>query len=240
MRHSPPQDTRYISRKERLALVGQIANELAHSLNNSLNAMQLRLSLLREEMHNPELTNHVDNLSRIVSDTAARIGVLQEFIARGITPVEGVNVREVLEAAAELIHQTNTRTTDETRVMLKLPSDLPEVRGARSDLVSMFVVLIRYLLESHPSSQSGIMIIGKQNGERVIIELIQHSPEPLTSTSKRVFDPFAALADSPLAVSLLAMQNLLKQFGGSVSIADRQDHRSALTVELACATTAPR
>lgn len=239
MGHSPPQHARYASRKERLELVGQIANELAHSLNNSLNAMQLRLSLLREETQNPELTNHVDNLSRIVSDTAARIGVLQEFIARGITPVERVNMREVLELAAELIHQANT-TTDETRVMLELPSDLPEVRGTRSDLVSMFVVLIRYLLESHPLGQSGIMITGKQNGERVLIELIRRSPEPRNSMSKRVFDPFAALAESPLAVSLLAMQNLLKQFGGSISIADRQNQRSALMVELACATTAPR
>jgi hypothetical protein len=145
----------------------------------------------------------------------------------------------VLELAAELIHQANT-ITDETRVMLELPSDLPEVRGTRSDLVSMFVVLIRYLLESHPRGQSGIMIIGKKNGERVLIELIRRSPEPRNSMSKQVFDPFAALAESPLAVSLLAMQNLLKQFGGSISIADRQDQRSALMIELACAITAPR
>lgn len=236
MGHSPPPHSRYNSRGERLELVGQIASELAHSLNNSLNSMQLRLSLLRDETQGSELTNQVDNLSRIVADTASKISILQEFIARGVTQVETVDLRAVLETAARLLREEYASTRDEVRLMLEVPSTLPGVRGNHHDLVSLFVVLFHYLLDSYPAGHPTLVLAAKLGEQRVTVELRQHSSEPHTPSAKRAFDPFAAMAESPLAVSIIAMQGRIKQYGGSLAFADNIGKPPALMVELACQT----
>ncbi len=237
---SPPLHLRYNTRKERLELVGQVASELAHSLNNSLNSMQLRLSLLREETQTPELTNQVDNLSRIVSETASKIGILQEFIARGITPVEPVDLCPVLEAAAGTIRDAYSSTRDDIPVRLELPSRLPAVRGVHHDLIALFLVLFYYLVSSDPAGQPALMVMAKPGPERVTIELVQRSTSSRAAVLKRAFDPFAALAESPLAVSLIAMQSRIKQYGGSISFTERSDGYPGLLVDLVCASAPPR
>src|SRR5262249_26269780 len=63
--------------QERLRSIGEVASGIAHDLNNTLNAMALRLELIKADSSCVAQSDNVDAIGRIVRDCAARIGRLQ-------------------------------------------------------------------------------------------------------------------------------------------------------------------
>jgi PAS domain S-box-containing protein len=94
--------------QERLKAVGELASGIAHDLNNSLNALRLRVELLSND--STLLSSHNDALqliSRIVRDAASTIGRLQDFARRGQPrPVENVDLNAIIGQSVEIAKST--------------------------------------------------------------------------------------------------------------------------------------
>src|SRR6185503_11063845 len=65
---------------ERMRAIGELASGVAHDLNNTLHAMNLRLSLIEQsEVCRTALGTNIAALSRAINDGALVVGRLQDF-----------------------------------------------------------------------------------------------------------------------------------------------------------------
>src|SRR5262249_21111188 len=90
-------------RNERLRAVGEMTSGLAHDVNNSLNAMALRLQTIRA-LATPDLGPHLDALERSVGTAVGRVKTVQEYVRAGREEqLQPVDLIEILREAIEMI-----------------------------------------------------------------------------------------------------------------------------------------
>ncbi|MBV8807257.1 MAG: PAS domain S-box protein, partial [Acidobacteriaceae bacterium] len=125
--------------QERLKNVGELASGIAHDLNNSLNALRLRVELLCSDP--VLLSRHNDSLqliSRIVRDAASTIGRVQDFARRGNErPVANLDLNAIIgqsvEIAKSTLEERNSLRGRSIRVEVNVPA-LPLTVGEPAEL----------------------------------------------------------------------------------------------------------
>jgi CheY-like chemotaxis protein/signal transduction histidine kinase len=136
---------------ERARLTGQISSSLAHGLNNTLNAITLRLlSLMKTEPALGEDHPSLQRLTALVEDAAARVRRLQEFSRlQRDRPLVGLNLAAVINDAIYAVQARMAADPHEARASRRIsleetPSDLSAVLGMVPDVYHLFVNLFLY------------------------------------------------------------------------------------------------
>jgi PAS domain S-box-containing protein len=217
---------RELFRNERMRAVGELAAGLAHDLNNTLNAMKLRLSLLSNDAASARHQSHLRSLNRFVNDAAARIERLHDFVRHNpADPTEAVEVGRVVREAIELVHSeveematlAGRRITIENR----LPARLPRVSAIGSELRHVLANLLLNARDAMPTGGS-IEIGGRVEEGRVVVTVADHGigiPEALIG---RVFEPFfTTKGRQGTGLGLSMAREVMERFGGSISAVNR-------------------
>src|SRR5262249_24475708 len=94
-----------LEKQERMRVIGDLASGVAHDLNNTLNAVSLRIAMLRRD---PRVARkQSDNLStlvRILDDASTMVGRVQDFARqRHDPPTETLDLAAVLRQAIDMI-----------------------------------------------------------------------------------------------------------------------------------------
>ncbi|MFY0576658.1 sensor histidine kinase [Cystobacter fuscus] len=147
-----------LAEQEHLRGLGEMAAGIVHDLNNTLNAMRLRLELIQRDAEFAERQRgNLDALVRIVSDAATRLHHLQGFARQTPEPqpserVQLANVvREAMEIARSDIEHRAAREGLSLRLEVEVPP-LPLVNGSATDLR---YVLINLLLNARDAMPGG-------------------------------------------------------------------------------------
>ena len=224
--------------RSRSQAMGELASGAAHALNNLLNAMNLRLRLLRES----PTPAQIDALERSIGDIAALVSRLQEFAERrpagaaGSTDLDAI-VREALALARPEAQRTGE---GEVRLVTELRAP-PPVRANTSALREMLVSLMLY---AHEQLAAG--------GE------LRLSTEPLASGGARCtlayqttggappqaeawFEPFMG-AEAPASIALVAAsaREPMTHWGGALDARSLPDGADFILTFAPVATEAPR
>jgi phosphoglycerate-specific signal transduction histidine kinase len=208
------------SRAERAELVGGVATDLAHSLNNSFNAMLLRLNLLRDEVNVAPAVSHVDALSRLITDTARKIAALQEFVGQGEYPLERFALANLLDAALVRLSLAHRGSSTELALRVELPPVLPEVLGHVAESGQMLDVLLRYIVQHRASEAPSLVIKAGVSADSVLLMIGSRDFALTLREGERRFDPFDALRRGPDRVRLLAAQSLMRHCGGAFTMSE--------------------
>jgi signal transduction histidine kinase len=180
--------------QERLKAVGELASGIAHDLNNSLNALRLRVELLwADSTLLPRHNESLQLISRIVRDAGSTIGRLQDFARRRHDrPVESVNLNAVITQSVEIAKSTleekNFLSDRSIRVEMDVPG-LPLVLGDPGEMRQIFLNLLLNAQDAMPVGGT-IRITGRRQGEAIVIRVEDEGygipPEHLN----HIFDPF--------------------------------------------------
>lgn len=223
--------------RSRSQAMGELASGAAHALNNLLNAMNLRLRLLRES----PTPAQIDALERSVGDIAALVSRLQEFAARRPAGVAGSTDLDAIVSEALALARPEAQRTGEGDV--RLVTDLrapPPIRANTSALREMLVSLMLY---AHEQLAAG--------GE------LRLSTEPLASGGARCtlayrtggappeaeawFEPFLG-AEGPASIALVAAsaREPMTHWGGALDARSLPDGAEFILTFAPVATEAPR
>jgi PAS domain S-box-containing protein len=224
-----------MANQERLTAVGELASGIAHDLNNSLNAMQLNIELLRSDQKAPpEYRDRLILLSRIVSDANATIGRLQDFARRRHDrPVKPVNLAEIIGESMDMVRSTLEERSSVSGPAVRVESNLPElppILGEAAELRQIFVNLLLNARDAMPAG-GAIHIAGTVSHEAVEITVQDEGHGIPEEFLDRVFDPFfTTKGERGTGLGLSVAYGAMARLGGCISAANRPEGGAMFTL----------
>jgi PAS domain S-box-containing protein len=207
-------------RQERLGSIAQLSSALAHDLNNTLNAISLRLSAMST---GPEFGRqpHLDKVLRLVTRAADSVARLQTFVRAHREPqFERLNLSDIITKAVESVRESlpdRVLAIDVSQVFF----DLPPVFGLASDLNQVFSNL---LINAHDAMPAGgtIEVSASVNGDKIEVSVADKGAGIPVNNLERVFEPFFTTKPAPQSgLGLSFASSVMARLGGSIGASNR-------------------
>ncbi|MGA9524477.1 MAG: response regulator [Myxococcaceae bacterium] len=210
--------------KTRNQALGQLASGAAHNLNNFLNVMRLRLTLLRRE-YKPQYLDALDKTVNSVSELVAR---LQDFSSNrgGEEEVTDVSFNQIVQESTDLMKSE----LEKPDAVVEVKKQLEGQPLVRADPASLRELLVNLVLSSRGRMpQGGTMTLrSRSDGSWVELE-VEDTGEPYSQDDlTRLFDPLKGPTPAPQLSLLLAMgRNQVQRWGGELWAENVGDGRGA-------------
>ncbi|HJU10503.1 MAG TPA: ATP-binding protein, partial [Candidatus Binataceae bacterium] len=212
--------------QERLKAVGELASGIAHDLNNSLNALRLRVELL---CNDPALIGrHNDALQlivRIVRDAASTIARLQDFARRGDErPIESVDLNAIIEQSVEIAKSTLEERNSLLGRSIQIESNVPVLPPIVGDAAELRQTFLNLLLNAQDAMPAGgtIRILASAQTDQIVVKVEDEGLGIPEENLTRIFVPFFSTKGehgTGLGLSIAAAS--MARLGGTISAANR-------------------
>ena len=207
-------------RQERLGSIAQLSSALAHDLNNTLNAISLRLwALSTKEGLTKE--NQVDKLLRLVSRAAGSVARLQTFVRAHREPqLEQLDLARLIKQAVESV-RSDLGVGDLQIDISRVATDLPPVLGIASDLHQVCTNLLINALEATPNG-GAVEVSARVNGEQIDVSVTDPGTGIPVDNLERIFEPFFTTKGAPRSgLGLSFATSVMARLGGNIGASNR-------------------
>ena len=226
-----------ISHFSRVSVMGRLSGELAHELNQPLNAIQNYVASLRKILASSsasEATSHVlSRLSGEITRAAKIIRRTRDFVSSAKHQPELLSLSElVLDTSAMLKGEARRRGM--TIQIVDIHHDV-KVLGDPVRLQQVLVNLVLNALESmvdHPNSKKTATIEVCATTDQVVIAVHDSGVGVDESQRDRLFDAFFTTKPTGLGMGLAISQGIVEDHGGSLKYEPRDDGGSSFVIEL--------
>jgi len=200
-------------KRERLAVVGEMASVVGHDLRNPLGAVSNALFLLQYGLGDgvtEDQERHFQMAGREIAKAAAIIDHLGAYVRPGepvIAPMElGALVGEVLEV-----------TPPRPGVDVTLDVDRIDLLADRGQMAQVLTNLITNSYDAMGESGS-LRITASVEGRAAVIEVEDDGPGIERSLAERVFEPFYTAKHQGTGLGLAIVRRMVEAHGGSVHV----------------------
>jgi len=180
-------------RVEHLAIMARFYAGIAHEIRNPLAAISNFISMLPDRFNDPE---YRDTAVRLLPIEVSRIVRLADRL-RLMAPSEGGKLSVVsLPPLLNDIVVIHSPAAQEQRVKIQLqcPDELPPILGDPSQLVQLFVNLLRNAIEAMPDggavSIEADHLPGRTTADSVVVRVIDEGTGISPSVRAKIFEPF--------------------------------------------------
>ncbi|QSQ23103.1 response regulator [Pyxidicoccus parkwayensis] len=220
---------RLLQRTRQQAL-GQLASGAAHALNNFLNVLRLRITLLQREFK-PE---HLEALDKTVGQIGELVARLQEFnVQRTQEQPTDVPVDQTMREALELARGELEQREHPVHVDL----DLGNPGKVRADAGFFRELIVNLLLAARDRMESGgrLHVTSRANGEPwLTLRIEDEGPPYAVEELAQLFDPLRRDSGAPqLSLYLAVARAQVQRWGGELTAENSSTGRgSAFVVRL--------
>ncbi len=192
-------------RVEHFAIMARFYAGIAHEIRNPLAAISNFISMLPDRFDDPE---YRDTAVRLLPIEVSRIVGLADRL-RLMAPSEGgkLSVFSLQPLLNDIvaIHSPGAKE-QRIKVSLHCPDDLPRIFGDPSQLVQLFVNLLRNAIEAMPDGGTVTIeverIIGRPASDSVIVRVLDEGSGIAPSLRGKIFDPFFTTKPSGTGLGL--------------------------------------
>ena len=248
-------------RNARLASIGVLAAGVAHEINNPNNAIQFNASLVSRAWHDitPILHEYFeengdfalgglpfsearDSFTRLLSeithnsDRITRIVQSLKHMSRQDTGelTENVDVQQVLEATAMILHNQIQKFTDV--FTLEVPDDLPTVRGNSQQLEQVFVNVLLNAVQALPDRTRGVhMSASFDVNNDVVLIIIRDEGRGISERDiGRLTEPFFTTRTDAggTGLGLSISRSIMERHGGSMGFESVLGSGTTVTIRI--------
>lgn len=228
----------------KLAALGQMSAALSHEFNQPLAAVKNYADNAAVLIDRERVGEARDNLSRISSLTDRMASLsrhLRNFARKPNQKLGAVPLGEVVKDTLEIV-DGRLKMAGAT-LSVDLGRQPLFVRAGSVRLQQVLVNLVTNAadaVEDQPDRR--IEVAARRDGGRVVLTVRDHGKGVPAAIAERIFDPFFTTkgVGKGLGLGLSISYNMVKDFGGSLAVANHADGGAVFTVELDAARAPAR
>jgi signal transduction histidine kinase len=219
---------------DRLALLGRLAQELAHEVRNPLVSVKTFLQLLPERLDDPDFTGRFRGVVAGELDRALRLLEIAIDQPRPAVGDEEPARVTATVASLALLLEPHARQRG-VALGSSLAEALPDVALGEDALRQVLLNLLLNAIDATPRGGS-VSVSARSLGDRVEIVVSDAGPGIDPALRERVFEPFfGTRAGHHGGIGLAISRGLVEEAGGRISVRDAPGGGAAFTVLLPAA-----
>lgn len=223
----------------KLAGLGQMSAALSHEFNQPLAAVRNYAESAALLMARGRMEEASDNVSRITKlvDRMASLGQhLRNFARKPNEKLGPVSLPAVLTDTLEIVAPRLNAAG--ARLVIDLGDPAPVVLAGPVRLQQVLVNIITNAADAVEGRENRLIeLTARESGEAVTIALRDHGEGVPPAIAARIFDPFFTTkgVGKGLGLGLSISYNIVKDFGGELSVANHPDGGAVFSIVLATA-----
>ena len=220
----------------KLAGLGQMSAALSHEFNQPLAAAKTyadSAALLIDRGRTEEARDNLSRISGLVDRMASISRHLRNFARKPNEKLGPVGLDAVVDDTLEIV-AARLKAADAT-LDVDLGRHLPAVVAGPVRLQQVLVNIITNAADAVEGQRNRtIELKARRKGGRVLLTVRDHGPGVPASIAERIFDPFFTTkgVGKGLGLGLSISYNIVKDFGGSLSVTNHADGGAVFRIEL--------
>ncbi|WP_281029177.1 sensor histidine kinase [Rhizobium deserti] len=220
----------------KLAGLGQMSAALSHELNQPLAAAKTYAETTSVLIDLGRIAEANDNVRRISSliDRMASIGKhLRNFARKPNEKLGAVSLEDVMHDTLEIV-AARLKAAD---AVLEVDID-PLVPAVKAGAVRLQQVLVNIITNAADAVEGlddrRIDVRARLEDDKVVVRVRDRGPGVAAAIHERIFDPFFTTkgVGKGLGLGLSISYNIIKDFGGSLTVADHPEGGAVFRIEL--------
>jgi two-component system C4-dicarboxylate transport sensor histidine kinase DctB len=206
--------------RERLAMLGEIAVEIAHELRNVLQVISSSAYVARQEATKGDAAATLPHVVKIEKNARMAHGIVDDLMALARSealPAESVLLAEVMVAARSELPPGCANWDDQLE-----PRDL-RVRVHAGLLVRVLHVLYDNAVQASAPRMPRIATSAVSAGGRTVIDVADDGPGIPEAISARVFEPLVTARPGGTGLGLPLARRIVAAHGGSIILVPSAD-----------------
>ncbi len=226
----------------KLAGLGQMSAALSHELNQPLAAAKTyadSAAMLIDLERVPEARDNIRRISGLVDRMASISRHLRNFARKPNEKLGSVALDAVIDDTLEIV-SARLKTAD-ADLLVELGEDAAMVHAGFVRLQQVLVNIITNAADAVEGlDDRRIHVLAARQGDTVILTIRDHGPGVPAAIAERIFDPFYTTkgVGKGLGLGLSISYNIVKDFGGSLSVSNHPEGGAVFRIELEAATAA--
>jgi signal transduction histidine kinase len=213
-------------RREKLALLGQMAGSLGHELRNPLATISNAVYYLNLISQDADAT-HKEYLEIIASETRAAEKIISDLL--DFARIKRIEKKQIHIAELIDLVQEGWKPPDNVQLLLEFPDDIPEFLADRQHIKQALLNLMTNACEAMP--QGGALTIqAAANQSQIEISLIDTGCGISEANMKKLFEPLFTTKTKGIGLGLTISKNLLEANGGHLTVRSRENHGSTFSL----------
>ncbi|MCC6739880.1 MAG: sensor histidine kinase [Planctomycetia bacterium] len=220
---------RELARKNRLALIGEMAACLAHEIRNPLGGIQMWASILEEDL--PEGGEARATLEKMMRGMRGLDRLVEDMLdfARDLQPQpKACDLADILEDA--LLGAERTLSEKKVTVVRSFARPLP----VRADPALLSRVFLNIAVNAAQAAPEGgrLEVSASRNAGRVRATFRDNGPGISAEALPKMFTPFYTSRSRGTGLGLAIAHRIVEAHAGTIAGANHPDGGAAFTVEL--------
>lgn len=228
---------------EKMSLIGTLAGEVAHEINNPLGGLVMAVQMLKEDVREGNIDPQalLDELTEIEADAKRCrriVNKLLEFSRRMPEERTLLNVNDVIEDALLLVQRQ--AELDDVLFTKHYADDLPPVRGNSNDLQQVIINLVKNARDAMP--EGGCIDVTTcramaEGADVVSVSVSDTGPGIAPTIAHRVFESFFTTkpGDKGTGLGLAVGKRIVEEHGGAISVTNRAEGGATFRIVLPAA-----
>ena len=230
------QDNEKAVETQRVTAITQLAASVAHELGNPLNALGIRLQILKRKLKSDDPEKIIEatrQFVEIADQELSRLDAIVKNFLSAVRPTQleltPVNIQELLVSAAQFL-EPELKAKD-ISIELDFPEFVPAISGDAGQLTQAFFNLIKNAMQAMPNG--GKLTISCSVDDVYVHLRFADNGKGLTREElSRLLEAYYTTKPGGHGLGLLIVDRIVRSHGGDLAIDGKPGEGAAFTISL--------